>query len=441
MTRHPLSIVGAWLVTVSAFVFLLVFVLDLFHEHTNPYFGLVFFLILPMFFVLGLLLIPLGIFFERRRRLRGLEPRQWPRIDLNNPVHRRATVIVAALTFVNVLIVSLAAYRGVEYMETTNFCGQTCHTVMEPEYVAHLDGPHARVACVECHVGSGVSSFVNSKINGLHQVYGVMTGSYERPIPTPVANLRPATETCEHCHSPQNFHGDSIKVVREFANDEKSTESMTKLVMHVGGGPPELAGARGSHWHANPQIEIEFVATDAKREEIPYVRLKDASGTITEFRAPGADETKIAAGARRRMDCVDCHNRPTHAFFPSPERAVDFAISRGAIPTSLPFARKRAVDVLTAKYPDRETANREIARQLQSAYSGSSGGDVDRLVKAVQFLNGRSVFPAMNVSWGTHPSNLGHTDAQGCFRCHDDQHKSADGKVISQECSLCHEVQ
>jgi hypothetical protein len=440
MTRHPLSIVGAWLVTVSAFVFLFVFVLDLFSEHSNPYFGIVFFLVLPAFFVLGLLLIPLGIMLERRRRARGLEPRQWPRIDLNDPVHRRTLLVVAALTFANVLIVSLAAYRGVEHMETTAFCGQTCHTVMEPEYVSHLDGPHARVACVECHVGSGVPSFVKSKINGVHQVVAVMTGSYERPIPTPVADMRPARHTCEECHWPQKFHGDTIKVIPEFANDEANTASMTRLIMHVGGGLPGLGSAGGIHWHTNPQIQIEFVS-DATREMIPYVRLKDAAGKVTEFRTPDADAAKIASAERRRMDCIDCHNRPTHAFFASPERAVDLALSRGAIPVALPFARKRSVEVLTATYPDRSTAEQAIAQRLRAAYGTQAAGDVDQLVKTVQFLYARSVFPAMKVSWGTHPDNLGHTDAPGCFRCHDDQHKSADGRVISQDCALCHEVQ
>jgi hypothetical protein len=217
---------------------------------------------------------------------------------------------------------------------------------------------------------------------------------------------------------------------------------MTRLIMHVGGGLPEYVGSKGIHWHTNPQIEIDFVAADARREEIPYVRLKDASGKVTEFRAPTADETKIATGERRRMDCVDCHNRPTHAFFPSPERAVDFALSRGAIPVSLPYARKHAVEALSAKYADRRAADVEIARRLRAAYSDPQAGpDVDKLVNAVQFLYGRNVFPAMKVSWGTHPSNLGHTDAMGCFRCHDDQHKSSDGRVISQDCALCHEVQ
>jgi hypothetical protein len=448
MTRHPLSIVGAWLVTLSGFTFLFVFLIDLFGLHSNPYFGLVFFLLLPMIFVLGLVMIPAGIMLEHRRRRKGLEPRRLPRIDLNDPVQQRTIVVVLALTIANVLIVSLAAYRGVEYMDSPKFCGQVCHTVMEPEYVAHREGPHSRVTCVECHVGSGAQSYVYYKLNGMRQLAHLVTGHYPRPVPSPVFNLRPARSTCEMCHWPEKFHGDKVEVAPEYASDEKNTDNSTKLILHVGGGLPQFGLGAGIHWHTNPQNEIEFVATDAKRQEIPYVRLKDKDGKVHEFRTPDADESKIAAGERREMDCVDCHNRPTHDFFATPERAVDAAIARGAISPALPFARRQAVEVLKGSYADRATADREIDQRLRAFYSANDGAsgtsraaDLDQLVTTTRFLYERNIFPAMNVTWGTHLSNLGHTDAPGCFRCHDDQHKAADGRVIKQDCDLCHEVQ
>jgi len=448
MPRHPLSIAGIWLTTLSAFVFLFVFVIDLFALHSNPYVGLVFFVIVPMFFVLGLLLIPAGIVLEHRRRRRGLEPRPLPRIDLNNPIHQRTIVIVLALTIANVLIVSLAAYRGVEYMESPEFCGRACHKVMEPEYLAHKDGPHSRVTCVECHVGSGAQSYVYYKLNGMRQLAHFVAGSYPKPVPSPVFNLRPARGTCEMCHWPEKFHGDKVEVVPEYASDEKNTSNSTRMVLHVGGGLPQFGLGAGIHWHTNPQIEIDFVATDAKRQEIPYVRMKDAAGQVHEYRAPDADAAKIAAGDRRRMDCVDCHNRPTHDFFATPERAVDFAIARGSIASDLPFVRREAVAALKATYPDGAAADRDIEKRLRSFYATAHGEDappnaaqLDRLVASAQFLYGRNVFPSMNVTWGTHLSNLGHTDAPGCFRCHDDQHKSADGRAIRQDCDLCHEIQ
>jgi hypothetical protein len=445
MTRHPLSLFGAWLVTFSALVFVLVLLLDLFGLHHNPYFGLLFFLIVPALFVIGLLLIPLGVALERRRQRRGLEPRRLPTIDLSNPRHQRVVGALVALTFINVLIIAMASYRAVEYMDSTQFCGQVCHTVMQPEFVAHRDGPHSRVACVECHVGSGATSFVRAKINGTRQLVAVAFNTYSRPIEAPVHDMRPARDTCEQCHWPEKFYGDKVEVINEFAGDEKNTVSSTKLTLHVGGGLPQLGSPNGIHWHTNAQNEIDYVALDTEREMIPYVRLKDASGRVWEFRSPDADDAKIAAAEHRRMDCVDCHNRPTHEFIATPERAVDAALSRGAIPVSLPFARRQAVEALKQTYPDAIAADQEIGRRLRAFYSANDPpgreSEVDRLVQTTRFLYARDVFPAMNVTFGTHPNNLGHTDATGCFRCHDDQHKASDGRVIRQDCDLCHNIE
>ena len=448
MKRHPLSVAGVGVVTLSAMVFLFVLLLDMFGLHTNPYMGIVFFLIIPMFFVGGLLLVPAGMFLERRRAARGLAPRRWPRLDLNDPVHRRGVLAVSALTLVNVLIVSLAAYRGLEFMDSPQFCGQVCHTVMEPEFVANQEGAHSRVRCVDCHIGPGAPWFVKSKLDGTRQVFAVMRGTYSKPIGTPVHNLRPARDTCEQCHWPEKFHGDKVNVVREYGNDEKNTESVTRLLVHVGGGSERLGIASGIHWHMNVANEIDYIATDEKRQVIPYVRMKDRQGTVREFRAPGVTDEQIATGERRRMDCMDCHNRPSHPFSPSPQRAVDAALARGEIPQSLPFARRESVEALKVAYPTRADAERDIATRIRLFYGQnyaslvpSHGSQIDQTVRAAQRLYARNVFPGMNVTWGTHENNLGHTDAPGCFRCHDDQHKTADGRVIKQDCDLCHDIQ
>jgi hypothetical protein len=442
MTKHPLSVVGVWLTSISAFAFLFLFFADVFGIHHNPYVGMVAFLILPAFFVLGLLLIPFGAWLDRRRRSKGLAPRTWPKLDLNLPQQRRIVGIVAVLTLVNLLIVSLAAFRGIEYMDSPQFCGQICHTVMEPEFIAHETGPHAKVACVECHIGSGAGAFVYYKLNGARQLAHLVIGKYPKPVPSPVFNLRPARDTCEHCHSAETWRGDHLRDVRSYADDEKNTESVTSLLLHVGGGTHRFGLKSGVHWHADLSNEIEFVATDGKRQTIPYVRVKDASGTVREYRTADVTDAQISAGDHRRMDCIDCHNRPTHSLSLTPERAVDEAIAAGAIPVSLPFARREAILALKASHPDRAKADGEIAQQLATFYGGHPApkADVDRLVAATQFLYGRNIFPAMNVTWGTHPNNLGHTDYPGCFRCHDDQHKAADGKVIRQDCDLCHDM-
>ena len=291
LIRSPLSISGMVLTTISAIVFLVVFFADLFGMHTNPYIGILFFLILPGIFLVGLILIPLGALIERRRRAAGKKPSEllWPRVDLNNPHHRRVAVAIFALTIVNIVIVSLAAYRGVEYMDSVQFCGQACHRVMKPEATAHQDGPHARVTCVECHIGSGASWFARSKVSGMRQVVAVTFHTYSRPIPSPVQSLRPARDTCEQCHWPAKFEGDKVRRIVEYGDDEKNTQSVTTLQMHVGGASERVRSAVGIHWHADVANQIDYITTDVKRQVIPYVQVRDRTGAVREVRGRRRD--------------------------------------------------------------------------------------------------------------------------------------------------------
>jgi NapC/NirT cytochrome c family, N-terminal region len=450
LIRSPISVVGMVLTTMSAVLFLIVFLADLFGWHSNPYLGIVFFLILPGVFLFGLFLIPLGAWIERRRRARGRAPSEvhWPRIDLNDPAQRTTAVIVFAVTMANIVIVSLAAYRGVEYMDSPQFCGQVCHTVMKPEFTAYQDGPHSRVTCVQCHIGPGASWFAKSKISGARQVLAVSFHTYSRPIPSPVQNLRPARDTCEQCHWPEKFHGDKVRRIYEFAADEKNTESVTVMQVHVGGGSERLGIAQGIHWHMNVANEVEYIATDDKRQVIPWVRVKDRFGNVREFSAEGVTAEQLAKGERRRMDCMDCHNRPSHPMAATPERAVDELIARGTIPRTLPFVRREAVKALKVTYPTQEAAGEGISRTLRDFYRSqypqaymSQRPDVEKAVQAAEMIYRRNVFPEMNVQFGTYPNNIGHMDFPGCFRCHDDNHKSKDGKAIGQDCESCHKIE
>ncbi|MGE5242700.1 MAG: NapC/NirT family cytochrome c [Betaproteobacteria bacterium] len=446
--RNTVTLAGVFLTTFSALLFLVVFLADLFGMHTNPYIGIVFFLILPGFFLLGLALIPAGVWLERRRRREVAHESRWPRFDLNDPALRTATAMVFALTLANIVIVSLAAYRGIEYMDSVQFCGQVCHKVMQPEYAAYQDGAHSRVRCVECHIGSGASWFAKSKLSGTRQVFAVAFNTYSRPIPSPVPNLRPARDTCEQCHWPDKFHGDLVRKVYEYGDDEKNTESVTTLQMHVGGGAPSEGPVSGIHWHVSGATEIEYIATDDKRQVIPYVRVKDRDGTITEYYAEGVKPGELAKGERRVMDCMDCHNRPAHPMETTAERAVNDAMSRGEIPATLPFVHREAVKALQVAYPSQDAAADGIARALRDFYRTSYGQvaisrpqDVEKAVQATQAIYRRNAFPAMQVGFGTYPNNIGHMDSPGCFRCHDDSHVSKDGRKIGQDCDTCHSVE
>jgi hypothetical protein len=450
LLRNVVSIFGAALTTAAAVLFLTFFILESLGwvGHSNPYLGIIFFIALPMLFVIGLLLMPLGAWLERRRRLRGLAPsmREWPRFDLNSPRTRAVILAVAILTPVNLLIVSLAAFKGVESMDSVEFCGETCHQTMEPEAVAHAAGPHARVKCVACHIGPGPGWFVKAKLNGARQVYHLMLNSHARPVPAPVEDLRTATETCEQCHSPAQFHGDKVSVRYDFSSDETNTETPTTMQLKIGGIDAN-GQARGIHWHAAPQNAIEYIALDRARQQIGYVKLT-TGGEVREYYADGVTPEQLAGGERRTMDCVDCHNRIGHEFAVTPDRAVNAALAAGAMPKDLPFIKREAVALLSADYPSREEAAAEIERRLTSFYRDQQAAvwsarrdDVTRAVRSVQAAHRRNVFPAMKVAIGTYPSNIGHNDSPGCFRCHDEAHKTKAGEVIKQDCEACHSFQ
>jgi hypothetical protein len=446
LVQHPLSLVGVGVTTISATLFLVVFLLDLLGFHTNPYIGIVVFLILPGLFVAGLLLIPAGGWLERRRRRAGHEAgeRRWPRFDLNDPHQRRLAFFVVLATLVNVVVVSLAAYRGVEYMDSVAFCGQVCHQVMQPEFTAYHDSPHARVTCVECHIGPGAPWFVKSKLSGTRQVFAVLFHTYPRPIPSPVEDLRPARETCEQCHWPEKFTGDRIATKRAYAADEANTESVTNLRLHVGGGSQRPGRAVGIHWHMSPSIRVRYVTTDTRRQVIPFVEVEDPQGRKRVYRVEGTPQADIDQGEERLMDCMDCHNRPSHPFAPTPEVAIDDLLATGEIPRSLPYAKRQAVEAVTARYPTREAAMDAIAGGLaefyRAQYPQAASHEVKALIDGARQAYGRNVFPQMNVSFGTYLLNIGHTHSAGCFRCHDDNHKAEDGSTIRQDCELCHEM-
>ncbi len=414
----------------------------------HPYGGLVFFLMLPGVFVIGLVLVPVGVVLRRRLlKARGELPAEYPQIDLKNPILQRGLLLVGALTLVNVIILGVASYKGVEYMDTQKFCGQTCHTVMDPEFIAYQNSPHARVECVGCHIGPGASWFVKSKLSGVRQVFAVAFRTYSRPIPSPVKELRPARETCEQCHWPQRFSGDKFVVRRKYLDDEKNTQQTTVLVLKLGGRTSN--GAVGIHGrHIDEQARISYVATDERRQVIPHVRYREDGGKSVEFDSKDVKVTpaELAKGEERQMDCVDCHNRPTHAF-ELPEKAVDRRIDAGLISRDLPFVKKKAVELLKASYSSRADATQKIAAGLGDFYRTQypdvyreHRAAVEAAIEAVQGIYLRNIFPDMKIGWGTHPNNIGHEDFLGCFRCHDGNHVSKDGRTIASDCDSCHNI-
>ena len=454
--RSTLAVTGALLTTASAVLFLVLFAMErIGWFHSNPYSGLIVLVLLPSLFVLGLLLIPLGIYLAIRRSRRGtLAEPSWPVLDLNRARVRHGILLLLVLTVVNVVILSIGSYGALEHMDSPSFCGQTCHVPMQPQYEAWQHGPHSNVACVECHIGSGASAFVQYKWNGVHQMVGVVTGRFPRPIPTPVHNLRPASEICSPCHSSWKGHGERAVVVHEYADDVAGTETVTNLAMHVTRGEAAALpdGGRhwprgsGIHWHADSGNRVEY-ASDEKRTQILWMKVTTPDGTTREYTAEGADPAAVAAAGRRVMDCVDCHNQPVHQFPVSAARVVDQAIAAGRLRRDLPFVRREAVRLLGTEAPTQEDGLKAIEAGLRAFYAPGGGAPagagadpavLDQTVRAVQEIYRRSVFPSMKVTFGTYPNHLGHADNFGCMRCHDQSHATADGTVLPSDCDLCH---
>jgi nitrate/TMAO reductase-like tetraheme cytochrome c subunit len=447
LSNNPISLLGVVLVTTATVLWVFLLPTLLRHETSNPYLGIPAFMILPGVFVLGLLLIPVGVILRRRNRVRqGLATSTIPVLRTDSPQLRQLLGFVAAASIANVIIFAQWGYSAVNYMDTANFCGQSCH-VMQPEFTAYQNSPHAHVDCVDCHIGSGLSSFVQAKVNGMHQVMGVAFNNYSRPIPTPVANLRPARETCEHCHWPARFSGDRFVVKPMYGEDEKNESTTTVLRMKVGG--PTWRGSLGIHGvHVDGNSKMVYTATDSHRQVIPEVTYTAPDGKVTVYKNP---KLKAAADApahaeQRTMDCVDCHSRPSHTF-QLPDRALDKAIANGQISPSLPFIKKQALAALRKHYSSREAGAQEIRVTLVDFYktkypeiAGSKAAAIQSAAGAVQGIYLSNIFPDMKIGWGTYPSNLGHTDSPGCFRCHDGDHVSADGRSIPNDCATCHDL-
>ena len=447
--RNLISHLGLLVMTGSAVLILFAMLSQLTVRQPSPYVGIFTYLIFPGIFGVGLLLVLYGMRWEarRRRRTQALQSLPYPQLDLNDPRQRKLFGYVLVGGSVLGTILTWAIYNGYLYTESVAFCGTVCHTVMKPEHTAYSYSAHARVPCVSCHVGEGAGWYARSKIDGVRQVFAVAFHTYSRPISAPIKHLRPARETCEHCHWPEKFFGATLLQLPHFRYDEQATPEQISLTVKTGGGSKTHGASAGIHWHMVIDNTITFVARDQKQLDIPWVRVKhDDGSTVEYFARPLAKSRADVAGRRpHAMDCIDCHNRPTHAS-PTPDGSVDEALFRGLIPKTLPWIKKLGVDALMAPYAGEQAAHEGIARAVRGFYRSKypvlaeqRRADIDTASRALVGIYDRAVFPDMNVTWGTYPSHIGHRYWPGCFRCHDGRHVSSDGKVLSHRCDgTCH---
>ncbi|NOZ71327.1 MAG: hypothetical protein GXP38_05340 [Chloroflexi bacterium] len=346
------------------------------------------------------------------------------------------------------LLVFIAAGAGWEYTNSSSFCGTTCHT-MPPEFIAYQQSPHARVNCVECHIGRGlIATQFTRKASDLSHVIKFIGADYEAPIY--IKNLRPASQICERCHNPSKFSDDSLREFKHFDAAQSNKPSVTTMAFKTGGGTHREGRGKGIHWHI--ENKVQYIATDDLRLEqvIPWVSVTYVGSGKTDVFIDAttdlpANFVEQNQSRIKTVDCMTCHNRISH-LFPAPSDALDDAMARGIISPEIPYFKQNAMAVMERPYPSIEVAQKAIDGLLTyyqdnwPTYYAEHEDVVAEAVRQVGILYEQMVFPTMAVTWKTHPNNVGHEQSAGCFRCHDGKHLNEEKESIRIECNLCHSI-
>ena len=440
MVSNRVGLSGLVVTFCGLFTALSLIAIDFFHGFRQPYMGIVTYVVIPSFIWAGIVCAGLGVWLERRRVSRGKISESVA--EIKKRIRRLALPLTCMFVFL--MISSLGSYRAFQVTESPEFCGALCHTVMKPEYTAYRASPHARVACVECHIGPGASWFVRSKLSGLYQVYAVLTNNFPRPIPTPVENLRPAPETCEQCHWPQKFYGWVQVRHQSYLPDKTNTPWNVTMMLHVGGANPAQGPVGGIHAHMIVSNRMEYIATDKARQTIPWVRVTNRkTGVVTVYESKDNPLTPQQKQLPTRvLDCVDCHNRPTH-IFRSPYDAVDISMWTGRIDSSIPWIKMKVAEALVKAggAASQSSGIDQIGPSLSKEYSGyHDQAKITQAISETRSIFRDNFFPQMKTDWKVRPNNIGHYIWPGCFRCHDGSHVDKTGKAISHSCDTCHVI-
>jgi hypothetical protein len=452
ITCNRISKVGGYMATFGTISGVIYTVMVILYGAENAYAGIIFLSVVPTTFFGGLFLVPLGIYLEFKRRRKddpGLGEKPLGAIlqNLSGESDVRNRIITFVLfSGANVVLTMAIFVASLDYLDSPAFCGLLCHTVMIPEYTAYERSPHARVPCVQCHIGPGASWFVKSKISGMRQVYAVMAKTYSRPIPTPIEELRPARDTCEQCHWPEKFHQDKLKIITHYKNDRNNTKYYTAVLLKVGGPEAEGAKPTGIHWHVSGGNRVIYASEKGERKDIPWIRFERNGQPPVEYRFTGSSltEAQIAALPKRTMDCVDCHNRPTHIYRPADIELETMFVRFPELQT-VPYLKKAASEVLAQQFSEDAIETGAARKALHAWYAAHPEEEPDsRLLEQaavkVQEIYRQNIWPLMNIGWGTYPNHIGHTASQGCLRCHGNNHVTAKGQAVRSDCRLCHTI-
>ena len=444
---NPVSLIGLVIAVFNAGFIVFLSIVEALSKRVHPYADLVIWLILPALVLFGVVLIIVGVRRERRKEREGAKAEQrFLTVDFNDPKHRRTVAVLLTGFLLLSLLYAFAGYKTYEFTESKTFCGMMCHQVMGPQYRSHAFSVHAEIGCVDCHVGPGIQYFLLYKLRGTKELFDLIFDRYPRPIPTPIKDLRPSQDVCEHCHGPKYQVNQQLESRTYFLSDKKNTRKTINLLLRMGKAELTTERPPRMHWHSSTTEEIVYAATDPKRMAIPWIRVKRLDGKERVYRSSEAkmSDAEVEKAAKRRMDCVDCHNRPGHPYNP-PDAILNALLSLKLVDPELPEIKRVAVKALDAEYLSREEAQKGIDVSIRDFYkttypalSSNKEAEITAAIGALQSAYARNYDPSMKVSWKNFPNNQGHRFSAGCFRCHDGKHRTNDGAVLSRDCSLCH---
>ncbi len=450
---------GTILATTAFISFFIFEGLSLVGVFKSAYTGIVTYFIIPMIFIVGLILLPIAWYKQKKEtgttlRHVFLEQLDAKEIGSQN-FWEKVIPVVFILTIVNVLFIVAAGSSAMHYMDESEFCGTACHTIMGPEWQVYNASPHSRVPCVDCHIGEGVQALAAAKLNGAWQAVAAMFDLYDKPIGTPIHNLRPARETCGKCHWPEKHYGSKLVKINRYKEDEANTLQFTTLNLKV---DASIGVGSGIHWHIAAENEVRYSSLDDQRETMIWVEVKRADGEFHRYTNIHLADSVFTEIEPRVMDCVDCHNRATHVY-EQPDAAMDLALAKGLIDPELPYIKREGLAAIMTEYPDKTTGLATIDERLAAFYAVEypelENSNLRSSITAVKAIYDRNIHPKMKITWNTYPNHLGHKvefgcfschnfmqheQSDGCFRCHNRHIVDEEGDYISDECTLCHSI-
>jgi hypothetical protein len=449
--KRPLFLLGAALTVLAGLAAGAGLAHDLAAGHPGVQGGMLTYMLMPAFIGAGVALVAADLLLYAWRRRRLGQPvviwSEWG--DSLRRVSRWTVILVLVVGGALALGATLFTWRGYHYVESIPFCGQLCHVPMIPQYIAHQDSGHANVACVECHVGPGLNSFVYAKVSGLRQLGQIIMDSFPRPIHAAEEHIPAADGTCKRCHWEDKHWGTKSDGRVRYGYDMENSVRYLELQLPIGGGTSAHGVSGGIHQHML-RHKLLFRPSSANKQEIAQFTVVNDDGTRVVYDLFAKGERKytdknLEDFPEQAMDCRDCHNRPAHPFL-TPDETVDRAIEGGSIDRSLPSIKKVTVAALTRQYSSTEEAATGIATEINTYYADHFGGRVlerqaslDKAIAAAQAIYRRNVFPEMQIDWHTYPDNTGHRTAPGCFRCHEGKHVRRDtGQPLPSKCEVCH---